>query len=106
MEEFRFESLTESGFPGEKENLQQEVNMTEMENWLAQDPVKPAAHPNADAQQSADRQSKTVAPSPVSWAAWRGAIDNTSVCKVQFFPWGTPKWVDEESPVGLLASWL
>lgn len=63
-------------------------NDSEMENWLAQATVKPAAHPNADAQQSADRQSKTMAPSPVSWAAWRGAIDNTSACKVQSVPRG------------------
>lgn len=73
---------------------------------MEQAPVKPAAHPNADAQQWADRQSKTVAPSPVSWVAWRGGIDNTSACKVQSIPGGTPQRVDEESPVGLLAPQL
>lgn len=70
---------------------------------MEQAPVKPAAHPNADAQQWADRQSKTVPPSPASWVAWRGGIDNTSACKVQSIPGGTPRRVDEESPAGLLA---
>lgn len=51
-----------------------------MENWSAQAAVQPAAHPSAGAQQSADRQSETVAPPLVSWAAWRAAIDNTSAC--------------------------
>lgn len=69
MEEFRFGRMTEEQRGkriswGEKKSSVGGENYSEMENWLAQAPVKPAAHPNAHAQQSADRQSKTVAPSP------------------------------------------
>lgn len=74
-----------------------------MEDWLEQTPVKPAVPPNIDAQQQTNRHSKSVPPLPVSWAAWRGCIDNIPDCKAQSIPWGAQQQVDEESPDGLLA---
>lgn len=71
-----------------------------MEDWLAQAPVKPAVPPNIDAQQQTNRQSKSVAPSPVSRVAWRGCIDNIPACKAQSVPWGAQQ---PESPDCLLA---
>lgn len=74
-----------------------------MEDQLAEAPVKPAVPPYTDAQQQTNRQWESVAPSPVSQAAWRGCIDNILACKAQSIPWGAQQQVDEESPDGLLA---
>lgn len=73
-----------------------------MEQSLAEGAIK-AVSANTDAQQSTNRQSESVALSPVSQAAWRGCIDNIPGCKAQFIPWGAQQQVDEESPDGLLA---
>lgn len=77
-----------------------------MEDWLADVPVKPAVPPNTDAQQQTNRQSESVASSPVSQAAWRACIDNIPACKAQSVPWGAQQQVDEESPDSLLAPQL
>lgn len=77
-----------------------------MEDQLAEAPVKPAVPSNTDAQQQTNRQSESVALSPVSQAAWRGCIDTIPACKSQSIPWGAQRQVDEESLDGLLAPQL
>lgn len=63
-----------------KEHLHREVKMTpRWRRGSAQAPATAAA---------ADRRSQAAAPAPVSWAARRGAIDNTSACKVEAIPPG------------------
>jgi len=61
-----------------------------------QPPPPPLHHP-------ALRQSESVAPSPVSQAAWRDCIDNIPACKAQSIPRGAQQQVEGKSPDGLLA---